>query len=590
MSVKYRKSLIAVAVTLCVSTGASAANIVNLTQQTKSHPLLGRSRTMPGAAGLGNSQPQVTLDAKTTYRIVSEVKFKNGTTKYRLQQYYDGVPVYNSTIVSEKSNFKNVIDQPVIGSAVNGLQQDNVSSTPSISEEQAFKVSAANHDESKSVSNINSLSKRSAKLWVFMVGNQPHLAYKTSFILQHGNKVSRPTTLVDAHSGKVLKKWNSIEHLLIGTGAGGNPNTGEYYYGDSKDHPKLDLTVQSSANGKECVFDTPQVRTVSVHNKAFGKDAKGRFVDPTAQYNNQPISYDCSQSTAYQEQEINGAYGVTNDAHAFGTIIYNMYEDWFDQSPLQHRDMFGRKVDEQLLMRVHYGQNFNNAFWDSQEMNFGDGGPEYVSRIIGGIVVGKKKVDAFYPFVTLDVTAHEVSHGFTQYNSGLQGGHSDKPGVACEACSINEAFSDMAGEAAKYFAYGKNNFETGEAIVKDPSVIGSNSIRSLKNPSADGHTVDTEPQYRQMIQDAIDNKAEVDEHAGAGIYDKAFYELATSDNWTTRKAFTVFVDANKLYWHKDTTFDCGARGVIQAAGDNGYSVQDVERAFDAVDVDYSHCD
>ena len=597
MNVKCQKSLIAVVVTLFVSGGASAASIINLTQQTKPHPVLSHSHTMP-SAGSANSQPQVTLDSKTSYRVVSEVKFKNGKTKYRLQQYYGDIPVYNSTLVADQDSFKNIINRPVIGSAVNGIQQDYDASAPSISEQQAFKISAANHDESKSVSDINRLNHKSSKFWVYLDGDQPHLIYETSFLYQNGNSISRPVTLVDAHSGKVFKTWNSMENELIGTGSGGNPNTGEYQYGDSKKHPKLDLKVVNTGSGKECIFDTPHVRTVDLHNTQFTTGDKGQVVDnPTEQYNDQPVKYDCSQSTDHQEQEINGGYGITNDAHYFGTVIYNMYEQWFNQSPLQALDKTGKVVDYQLLMRVHYGHNFNNAFWDGQEMNFGDGGPVIIKKTAFGVVVSKKKVDDFYPFVTLDVTAHEVSHGFTQLNSGLQGGHSKVPGTACEACSINEAFSDMAGEAAKNFAYGSNDFETGAAIIKDPQSFGSNSIRSLKNPSQDNHTVDTEPQYQQMIQDSINNKTEVDEHAGAGIYDKAFYELATTNGWSTQSAFEVFVNANKLYWKKNTTFDNGACGVIQAAKDNASDPKDqqqamsaVKHAFDAVEVDYSQCE
>ena len=68
-----------------------------------------------------------------------------------------------------------------------------------------------------------------------------------------------------------------------------------------------------------------------------------------------------------------------------------MYQEWYGINPL--------KTD--LTLRVHYGDGFENAFWDGKQMTFGDG------------------ADIFYPLVSLDVTAHEVSHGFTEFNSGL---------------------------------------------------------------------------------------------------------------------------------------------------------------------------
>ena len=83
---------------------------------------------------------------------------------------------------------------------------------------------------------------------------------------------------------------------------------------------------------------------------------------------------------------INGAFAPLNDAHYFGNVVFQMYGGWFGGlRPLNER---------KLYMKVHYGNGYENAFWDGQAMTFGDGR----SR--------------FYPLVSLDVSAHEVSHGF----------------------------------------------------------------------------------------------------------------------------------------------------------------------------------
>ena len=74
-----------------------------------------------------------------------------------------------------------------------------------------------------------------------------------------------------------------------------------------------------------------------------------------------------------------------------------------------------------LTMRVHYKKNYENAFWDGRQMTFGDGATR------------------FHPLVCLDVTAHEVSHGFTQQNSNLR--------YKYQSGGMNEAFSDMSGES-----------------------------------------------------------------------------------------------------------------------------------------------
>ncbi|MEI8640348.1 hypothetical protein P4S68_01815 [Pseudoalteromonas sp. Hal099] len=102
--------------------------------------------------------------------------------------------------------------------------------------------------------------------------------------------------------------------------------------------------------------------------------------------------------------KVNGAYSPLNDAHAFGTAVFDMYQQWYNTAPLTF----------QLLMRVHSGDNWENATWNGQAMTFGDG------------------ADRFYPLVSLDIVSHEVSHGFTSQNSNLI--------YAEQSGGINESF------------------------------------------------------------------------------------------------------------------------------------------------------
>lgn len=210
-----------------------------------------------------------------------------------------------------------------------------------------------------------------------------------------------------------------------------------------------------------------------------------------------------------------------------------MYRNWYNTAPLSFK----------LKMRVHYSRNYENAFWDGSQMTFGDG------------------ATTFYPLVSLDVAAHEVSHGFTEQNSGLV--YSGQSG------GINEAFSDMAGEAAEYYMKGSNDWLVGAQIFK-----GNGSLRYFEDPARDGKSIGHASDYYDGI----------DVHHSSGVYNRAFYLLANTSGWQTRKAFEVFVLANRLYWGPNTTFDQGACGVTRAATDLGYSVSDVAAAFTAVGV------
>jgi len=212
-------------------------------------------------------------------------------------------------------------------------------------------------------------------------------------------------------------------------------------------------------------------------------------------------------------------------------VIYNMYNAYIGKPPLTF----------QLMMRVHYGTNYENAFWDGSSMTFGDG------------------YTTFYPLVSLDVASHEVSHGFTAQNSNLT--------YANQSGGINEAYSDIAGEAAEYYMKGSNDFLVGAQIFK-----ATGALRYMANPPQDGKSIGHASNYIHGM----------DVHYSSGVYNKAFYTLATKPGWNTQKAFQVFARANDLYWTPSTDFYTGVCGVQTAASNLGYTVADVTAAFTSV--------
>ncbi|EIL90074.1 M4 family metallopeptidase, partial [Rhodanobacter spathiphylli] len=125
-------------------------------------------------------------------------------------------------------------------------------------------------------------------------------------------------------------------------------------------------------------------------------------------------------------------------------------------------------LNMQLVMKVHYKSNYENAFWDGSAMYFGDG------------------ASTFYPLVSLDVTSHEISHGYTEQNSGLE--YSGQSG------GMNEAYSDIAGEAAEFYDRGSADFLVGADIVKTSAGIGD-ALRYMCNPTQDGGSIDNAADY-----------------------------------------------------------------------------------------------
>ncbi len=455
------------------------------------------SQLPPVAAALG-ATPAVHEQLGLSAQDLQALRSKtyaNGRVVTRYQQRHQGVALWGEAIISEQQ--PGLAAPSLHGQLISRIEQDLPSVRPSISQQAALALAKA-----RTVS-AQQATQEDAQLWIKLDGqNHARLVWAVSFML-HGSKPSRPHFLVDAHSGELMEHWEGLT-TDNATGPGGNLKTGRYEYGVNYGY----LDVNAS-----CQMDNANVTTINLNGGTNGST---------------PFQFTCPRN---EYKQINGAYSPLNDAHYFGGVVFAMYQNWLGQRPLTQK----------LQMKVHYGSGYENAFWDGQAMFFGDG------------------ANTFYPLVSLDVTSHEVSHGYTQQNSNLQ--YSGQSG------GINEAFSDMAGEAAKYYMRGSNDFKVGYDIVKS-----SGALRYMYNPPLDGRSIDHTSKYYDGL----------DVHYSSGVYNKAFYLLASSAGWNTRKAFEVFADANHLYWTATTNFSGGVCGVERSASNRGYNVADVTRAFNTV--------
>lgn len=161
-----------------------------------------------------------------------------------------------------------------------------------------------------------------------------------------------------------------------------------------------------------------------------------------------------------------------------------------------------------------------------------------------------------YPSATLSVVAHEIAHGFTEQNSQLI--YSGQSG------GLNEAYSDITAAAVNQFIHQQFNWQIGDKLLK-----AEGAVRYMDNPKM-GHT----SQY----------KTNTGVHTSSGIFNKAFYVLATKPNWNIQKSFKLFTLANQLYWTSDATFESAGQGLYQAALDLNYCVNDVVLAMESVGV------
>ncbi|MBD1584452.1 M4 family metallopeptidase [Pseudoalteromonas sp. S16_S37] len=233
----------------------------------------------------------------------------------------------------------------------------------------------------------------------------------------------------------------------------------------------------------------------------------------------------CSENTA---REVNGAFSPLNDAHAFAQLTDKMFTRWANTAALNSK----------IKLRVHYGQNRASAFWNGEFVTLGDG-------------TQKKN-----PSATLSVTSHEIAHGFTEQHSQLI--YSGQSG------GLNEAYSDITAAALNQFVHQQFNWQIGDKLLKEPG-----TVRSMDNPKM-SHT----SQYVEGTG----------VHTSSGIFNKAFYVLATTTDWNIQKAFKLVTLANQLYWRSDATFESAGQGLYQAAMDLKYCVNDVVLAMESVGV------
>ncbi len=443
-------------------------------------------------------------------------EIKKSTEHTRFQQVIDGIPVFGHHVMYHHNAHHGYYS----GHWIHLLPKEKTALFKSpiyLNANDAILIAKENFQTTKQVQDGIHAKYRheQAKLYYYFDdAHQLKKVYLVSFFAENeqGQNPARPYYLVDANTKEIIQYWDGLTTNQIGTGPGGNEKIGRYEYG--KDYPNLDISVKE--DGKTCQMTNDHVETIHLHHEIMGGSV-----------------YDYLCSLQNSDDETNGAYSPLNDAHYFGNIIFDMYQNKYNITPLSFK----------LKMRVHYGNNYENAFWDGSSMTFGDG------------------ADNFYPLVALDVAAHEVSHGLTEQNSGLE--------YWGQSGGLNESFSDMAGKAAEFYMHKENKWSLGADITK-----GQLPIRYMDNPSRDGNS----------IGDVRDFEPSLDPHFSSGVFNRLFYTLATTEGWNTEKAFEVFLKANLYYWEPESTFFEAAEGVLQATRDLNYKSEDVLNAAQTVGI------
>lgn len=505
-------------------------------------------------------QPVSVLQAFSTNALATQSSLKevsrhtdfNQTTHVRLKQFYAGVPVFGGDVIvhiKKGQSFALNGGPSSHNLKLNGLIYEDLikdlGAQPLFSDDHAadaLQKAIALQDSGAAISNTK------VHLLIYVDDkNTAHWAYFIQyFVTPETGLPKKPTFIMDAKTFKVYESWDDIQTVetVNGGGYGGNEKSsvGKFTYdGLAGDLISLKMTRDSST--KLCFLKNSEV-TVEDASKS---DAVEQFLCQTPNVEHNNVYWDADKDA------VNGAYSPANDALYAGFVVKNMYQDWFHFPVLV--DDKGKPM--MLIMRVHDPKNPDNAYWDGKQMTFGDGDNMN-----------------FYPFVTLDVGGHEISHGFTEQNSGLV--------YRNQSGGLNESFSDMAGEATKFYSAGTNNWLVGAGITKQLE-----ALRYMDEPTKDCNG--NAPGNNCSISNAKDYTWGMNPHYSSGVFNKAFYLLSTSHGWNTKKAFEVMVNANRDWWVPRASFTGAACGVINAATDLRYEVTSIKQAFSQVGVSTSQC-
>lgn len=251
----------------------------------------------------------------------------------------------------------------------------------------------------------------------------------------------------------------------------------------------------------------------------------------------------------------------------------------FDNADRTHdfyRDVLARNSIDgegmELISSVHFGHEFDNAFWNGLQMVYGD---------CSGRVLAKGSLTR-----DLSVVAHEITHGVVQHTAGLR--------YRKQSGALNESWADVFGSIVKQHTAGETaeqaDWLVGEGILG--TALHGTALRSMKEPGT-AFDRDRQPAHMRDYVDLPDDDDPANDHGGvhinSGIPNKAFYLVATrlgGRSW--EKAGPIWYDALTTQLGPDSDFGYAARATIISAaklyGEGNEEEKVVRSAWEEVGV------
>ena len=373
------------------------------------------------------------LAPDSSLRVKDVVKDASGVYHVRYTRTYQGLPVVGGDLVVHDAG-RGTADV-TWDKAGNFRSADT---KPTIS--QAAAAQAAGAPSGK------------AELVIWAVGGGPRVAWRS--VVPAADGLHR-AVVSDARTGAGIVSYD-LEQTADATG------TGKTLYSGN-----VPIHTNSIAGGFELKDLTRGGHRVTTMNNTTTSES-GTLTNATNTWGNNAES---------------NALTVAADAQYGAAVTWDFYQS-LGRNGIRNDGVGARS-------RVHYGSNYDNAFWNDACfcMSYGDG-------------------DDFDPLVPLDVAGHEMTHGVTSNSAGLH--------YFGESGGLNEATSDIIGTSVEFFA--ANATDPGDYYIgeKIASSFPGGALRRMDTPSLDGFSYDC---YTPLM-------GQDDVHFTSGVANHFFYLLS----------------------------------------------------------------
>jgi Zn-dependent metalloprotease len=348
-------------------------------------------------------------------------------------------------------------------------------------------------------------------LYYFRGEDRDHLAWRVEMARLDGSEfTAAPVYFIDAHTGETIFEYDNLQ-----TGSGNSLYSGT-----------INITTSQSGSTYYMEDLTRRMGTFNMNNTGNTTTGTG---GTQSRYTGTDDVWSATNERA----------GV--DAHYGAAMTYDYYKNVHGRNGINGSNGPGttaaaaNSTISLVASRVHFGSNYNNAFWYNNTMSYGDGNGT-----------------SFTPLVTLDIAGHEMTHGVTQYEAGLT--------YSNESGALNESMSDVFGAMVELYARGgtvtSDTWKIGEQAYT-PNTAGD-ALRYMDNPHLagnGGYTSDDDPDhYAERYTGTADSGGV---HINSGIGNKAFY-LAAAGGTHHRSGVTVTgmgtTDAAKIWYRALTIY------------------------------------